>query len=77
VTRFYSLMIERDLFGRVVLVQNCGRSGTSGCELVEGLPVRSRQGRRSRRWHRRSGGGATGICKFHGSRRYVTGFGHG
>jgi predicted DNA-binding WGR domain protein len=28
-------MIERDLFGRVVLVRNWGRVGISGCELVE------------------------------------------
>ena len=35
VRRFYSLMIERDLFGRVVLVRNWGRIGTYGCELVE------------------------------------------
>ena len=33
--RFYSLMIERDLFGRVVLVRNWGRIGTNGRELVE------------------------------------------
>ena len=33
--RFYSLMIERDLFGQVVLVRNWGRIGTSGRELVE------------------------------------------
>ena len=32
---FYSLMIERDLFGSVVLVRNWGRIGTNGCELVE------------------------------------------
>ncbi len=35
VARFYSLMIERDLFGRVVLVRNWGRIGTNGRELVE------------------------------------------
>jgi predicted DNA-binding WGR domain protein len=35
VRRFYSLMIERDLFGRVVLVRNWGRIGTNGHELVE------------------------------------------
>ena len=35
VRRFYSLMIERDLFGRVVLVRNWGRIGTNGRELVE------------------------------------------
>jgi len=28
-------MIERDLFGRVVLVRNWGRIGTHGRELVE------------------------------------------
>ncbi len=33
--QFYSLMIERDLFGRVVLVRNWGRIGTNGRELVE------------------------------------------
>jgi predicted DNA-binding WGR domain protein len=35
VRRFYSLMIERDLFGTVRLVRNWGRIGTSGQELVE------------------------------------------
>ncbi len=35
VRRFYSLMIERDLFGSVVLVRNWGRIGTKGQELVE------------------------------------------
>jgi predicted DNA-binding WGR domain protein len=38
VARFYSLMIERDLFGRVVLVRNWGRIGTNGRELVEEFP---------------------------------------
>ena len=33
--RFYSLMIERDLFGTVRLVRNWGRIGTTGQELVE------------------------------------------
>ena len=28
-------MIDRDLFGRVVLVRNWGRIGTNGRELVE------------------------------------------
>ena len=37
VRRFYSLMIERDLFGTVRLVRNWGRIGTSGQELVEVL----------------------------------------
>jgi predicted DNA-binding WGR domain protein len=35
VRRFYSLMIERDLFGGVVLIRNWGRIGTSGQEMVE------------------------------------------
>jgi predicted DNA-binding WGR domain protein len=33
--RFYSLMIERDLFGTVRLVRNWGRIGTTGREMVE------------------------------------------
>ena len=33
--RFSSLRIERDLFGRVVLVRNWGWIGTNGRELVE------------------------------------------
>jgi predicted DNA-binding WGR domain protein len=37
VRRFYSLMIERDLFGTVRLVRNWGRIGTNGQELVEGV----------------------------------------
>jgi predicted DNA-binding WGR domain protein len=35
VRRFYSLAIERDLFGTVRLVRNWGRIGTNGQELVE------------------------------------------
>jgi predicted DNA-binding WGR domain protein len=35
VARFYLLMIERDLFGNIVLVRNWGRIGTNGRELVE------------------------------------------
>jgi predicted DNA-binding WGR domain protein len=35
VRRFYSLLIERDLFGTVRLVRNWGRIGTNGQELVE------------------------------------------
>jgi predicted DNA-binding WGR domain protein len=35
VGRFYSLMIESDLFGTVRLVRNWGRIGTNGQELVE------------------------------------------
>ena len=35
IRRFYSLMIERDLFGTVRLVRNWGRIGAKGQELVE------------------------------------------
>jgi predicted DNA-binding WGR domain protein len=35
VARFYSLMIERDLFGTTRLVRNWGCIGTNGQELVE------------------------------------------
>ena len=35
IRRFYSLMIERDLFGTVRLVHYWGRIGTNGQELVE------------------------------------------
>lgn len=35
IRRFYSLMIERDLFGTVRLVRNWGRIGTNGQELSE------------------------------------------
>jgi len=35
IRRFYSLMIERDLFGTGRLVRNWGRIGTNGQELVE------------------------------------------
>jgi predicted DNA-binding WGR domain protein len=38
IRRFYSLMIERDLFGTVRLVRNWGRIGTSGQEMVEVFP---------------------------------------
>jgi predicted DNA-binding WGR domain protein len=35
VARFYSLMIERELFGTVRLERNWGRIGTNGQEMVE------------------------------------------
>jgi predicted DNA-binding WGR domain protein len=35
IRRFYSLVIERDLFGTIRLVRNWGRIGTTGQELVE------------------------------------------
>jgi predicted DNA-binding WGR domain protein len=38
IRRFYSLMIERDLFGTVRLVRNWGRIGINGQEKVEEFP---------------------------------------
>jgi predicted DNA-binding WGR domain protein len=35
IRHFYSLMIERHLFGTVRLVRNWGRIGTNGQDLVE------------------------------------------
>lgn len=35
IRRFYSIMIERDLFGTVRLVRSWGRIGTNGQEMVE------------------------------------------
>jgi predicted DNA-binding WGR domain protein len=35
VARFYSLIIERDLFGTIRLVRSWGRIGNNGQELVE------------------------------------------
>jgi predicted DNA-binding WGR domain protein len=33
--RFYSVVVERDLFGQIVLVRSWGRIGTRGREMVE------------------------------------------
>jgi predicted DNA-binding WGR domain protein len=53
IRRFYSFMIERDLFGTVRLVRNWGQIGTSGQELVEifadGLEAGEAVARRRRR----------------------------
>jgi predicted DNA-binding WGR domain protein len=35
IRRFYSLMIERNLFGTIRLARNWGRIGTNGQEMVE------------------------------------------
>jgi predicted DNA-binding WGR domain protein len=35
VARFYALMIERDLFGRIVLVRQWGRIGSRGRERLD------------------------------------------
>jgi predicted DNA-binding WGR domain protein len=36
--RFYSLLIERDLFGTITLVRSWARIGTIGSEMVEEFP---------------------------------------
>ena len=36
--RFYALMIERDLFGHIVLVRRWGRIGTRGRECMDPYP---------------------------------------
>lgn len=45
VSRFYSLIIERDLFGTVRLVRNWGRIGTNGQEIVEVFATEFEAGR--------------------------------
>jgi predicted DNA-binding WGR domain protein len=42
--RFYSLMVERDLFGTIWLVRSWGRIGTHGQELVEVFATESEAG---------------------------------
>jgi predicted DNA-binding WGR domain protein len=44
VRRFYSLMIERDLFGAVRLVCNWGQIGTPGQEMVSEFPTEAEAG---------------------------------
>jgi predicted DNA-binding WGR domain protein len=39
IRRFYSLMIERDLFGTIRLVCNWGRIGTPGQEMATEFPT--------------------------------------
>jgi predicted DNA-binding WGR domain protein len=45
IRHFYSLMIERDLFGTVRLVRNWGRIGTKGRSWWRSMPTNSRQDR--------------------------------
>ncbi len=44
IRRFYSLMIERDLFGTVRLVCHWGRIGTPGQEMVTEFPTAEEAG---------------------------------
>jgi predicted DNA-binding WGR domain protein len=50
IRRYYSLMIERDLFGTVRLVRNWGRIGTNGQELVEEFANEDEAGRALETW---------------------------
>lgn len=52
VARFYSLMIERDLFGTIRLVRNWGRIGTTGQELVEVFASEDEAGQALEDWAR-------------------------
>jgi len=61
--RFYSLMIERDLFGTITLVRTWGGSATMGGNWCRSSRPSWRLVRRLRRWPKPSGGEATGICK--------------
>jgi len=38
IARYYSLVVERNLFGQTVLVRQWGRIGTRGRELIEEHP---------------------------------------
>jgi predicted DNA-binding WGR domain protein len=38
-TWFYSLVVERDIFGKIVLVRNWGRMGTRGRQIVQEHPT--------------------------------------
>jgi predicted DNA-binding WGR domain protein len=59
--RFYSLMIERDLFGTVRLVRNWGRIGTLGRERAEEYGTEFKPDRRWRRSPGQSAGAAIGT----------------
>jgi predicted DNA-binding WGR domain protein len=63
VRRFYSLMIERDLFGTIRLVHHWGRIGANGQELVKVFDSEIEARGHSRPWPGPSGGGVIGICE--------------
>jgi hypothetical protein len=65
IRRFYSLMIERDLFGTIRLVRNWAASARTGRSWWRCSPARSRPVRRWRRSLKRSGGEDTRICDPH------------
>ncbi len=62
--RFYSLMIERDLFGTVRLVRHWGRIGAmQGRELAQDFPSEEEAVAALERSQRPSGGVGIGICE--------------
>jgi hypothetical protein len=63
VRRFYSLMIERDLFGTIRLVRNWGGLAPTGRSWSRCSRPQSRRVRRWRPLAGRSGGGGIGICE--------------
>jgi predicted DNA-binding WGR domain protein len=63
VRRFYSLMIERDLFGTIRLVRNWGGLAPTAANSSRSSRPRSRRVRRWRPSAGRSGGRAIRICE--------------
>ncbi|GEO13523.1 hypothetical protein MAE02_12190 [Microvirga aerophila] len=63
IRRFYSLMIERDLFGTMRLVRNWGRIRTTGRESVEVFKSEAEAGKALEVLARVNGGEATLICE--------------
>lgn len=64
VRRFYSLMIERNLFGTVRLMRCWGRIGTNGQESRSRCSLaRPRSARRWRQSRESSGGAGIRICE--------------
>jgi predicted DNA-binding WGR domain protein len=77
IRRFYSLMIERDLFGTVRPVRNWGRIGTNGREMVELFPNELEAGEALEAVARAKRRRGIGICETRGrpsaSRRDTSG----
>jgi hypothetical protein len=71
IRRFYSLMIERDLFGTIRLVRNWGRIAPTGRSWWRCSRPRPRRARPWKLSPRPSGGAAIGICERCGSSIYV------
>src|SRR4051794_18251192 len=63
VARFYALMIERDLFGRIVLVRHWGGSVAEAVSAWMSTPAKSRQPKRWAGLPRLNVGGDTRTCR--------------